>query len=66
MSATRACREYIPHHEDDKVNCATCAQWNRSTSKCIDEKGLLKRYDESIRFKIYDKMMRENKGVVLE
>jgi len=41
------------------VNCVNCKRWNGT--RCKDEKKIL--YEETVEFKKYDRMMRENKGV---
>lgn len=56
------CRLYEPADVAAKENCANCRRWNGK--RCRDEAELL--YEEQRRYGALDKMMRENRGVVLE
>lgn len=55
------CLYFKPYEVGCLVNCRNCKRWNGT--RCRDEKQLLDRYEETGEFKVYDRMMRENKGV---
>ena len=56
------CREFIEIYKDARVNCATCRY--RNGKKCNDEERVVAAQERE--FKAFDRMMRDNKGVVLE
>ena len=70
MAATRTCREFsmTMAYQDVKgqTNCATCVKYSRESERCSDEQGVVQRYEDMPAFAEYDRMMRENKGVVLD
>jgi hypothetical protein len=63
MNENRSCREFIEAYKDARVNCKTCSKFDKELGKCAIEKGVVRRYEESHSFEVYDWMMRQNKGV---
>ena len=59
------CEYFEPRFEngDGKINCANCKCWTGEC--CGDEDKILRDYEESNRFKVYDQMMRQNRGIQL-
>jgi hypothetical protein len=66
MQGNRSCREFIERYQDARINCCTCVKFSRDIGRCKDEEAVVKRYEDSPAYVEYDRMMRENKGVVLE
>lgn len=75
------CKLYIAKADAEKVNCATCDNWTgercrkETKLKKMDRPKKRKKkkkakakmpYEETTAFKMYDRMMRENKGVMLD
>ena len=58
------CVLFIPTESGFRENCTNCKRWNGK--KCKDRQRLQEMYEESEEFKIYDQMMRGNKGVYLK
>lgn len=56
------CKYFIPTELGNRENCANCKRWNGE--RCRDEQFLRESYEESRAFKFFDRLMRENKGVV--
>lgn len=50
-------------YADAKVNCATCVKWDKHQHRCRDESAVLQRYEDSSRFDMYDKLMRDAKDI---
>jgi len=63
MSRPR-CRHYSPKEVGRKENCANCAR--QIGIQCQDHHALLKEYETSEKFRAYDRMMRDNKGIRFE
>ncbi|SPF56953.1 conserved hypothetical protein [Candidatus Desulfosporosinus infrequens] len=57
------CSLFIPTELECTKACTNCKRWNGK--KCKDEQQLREMYEESEEFKIYDQMMRGNRGVYL-
>ena len=45
-------------------DCTNCKRWDGK--KCKDKQRLREMYEESEEFKLYDQMMRDNKGICVE
>ena len=58
------CALFVPTKSGRRENCANCKRWDGKKCKC--EKLLRVLYEESDEFKIYNRMMRYNKGVFIE
>ncbi len=58
------CALFVPTESGCKENCANCKRW--SGKRCKDEKLLRELYEESEEYTIYNRMMRDNKGVFIE
>lgn len=37
-------------YADAKVNCKTCAKYDKEIERCADEAGVIQRYEESPKF----------------
>ena len=55
------CRRFQPSGAGCRENCVNCKRWNGI--RCKDEKDLTKQYEETEEFKIFDHMMRTNRGL---
>lgn len=57
------CEYYDPKGPDLKVNCTNCKLW--VGPRCLNHLTLLKEYETTKKFKALDRMMRDNRGVII-
>ena len=57
------CKYFIPLEPEYRVNCANCQRWNGK--RCRDEQLLREKYEDSRAFRYFDRLMRENKGIIM-
>ncbi|AFM40313.1 hypothetical protein Desaci_1287 [Desulfosporosinus acidiphilus SJ4] len=55
------CQYFSPNKLGCRVNCANCKRW--TGTECKIELQLFNRYEDTVEFKFYNRLMRENKGV---
>jgi len=55
------CRRFKAKESGSLVNCANCKRWDGT--RCKDEVELMTKYENTEKFEIYDRMMRNNKGI---
>jgi len=62
------CSEFMRQINDPRsiVNCGSCATFNREIGRCRDEIAVVKRYEDSASFTVFDRMMRDAKDIRLE
>ena len=61
------CWRYDPIDPEKNENCGNCKRWNGAKVRCRDHALLKKRlYEESPKYRTFDRMMRDNKGVRLD
>lgn len=58
------CKDYKPRDSKARQNCPNCYEW--LSVKCLKHLELVKEYETTKKFKMLDRMMRDNRGVVLE
>lgn len=58
------CKHFEPKKKNCKENCANCIQWGGK--RCKIEQQILDELQDSNEFKAYDRMMRDNRGVILD
>lgn len=58
------CKYFDPSEEGCKVNCANCKRW--TGIKCRKHATILNEYEESESYKVFDHMMRQNKGIRID
>jgi hypothetical protein len=64
MNKIAKCHLYKEIDPNNKVNCINCARW--TGVRCRDQQRLTDDYAESREYQVFDRLMRENKGIRLE
>jgi hypothetical protein len=58
----KRCQLYRPIEKDSTEKCPNCKRWNGK--RCRDEQLLRELYEDSNEFKFFNRLMRENKGII--
>jgi hypothetical protein len=66
MPKSSKCWHYKAIVKTDPANCPNCLRWDKNKDRCRDQQLLIDKYKESGKFRKYDRMMRDNKGLRLE
>ncbi|MCB8816152.1 hypothetical protein [Desulfosporosinus shakirovi] len=60
---TERCSLFLPVKPGLKETCANCLKW--TGNRCRDNGEFKERYEDTARFKAWDRMMRSNRGVTM-
>ena len=58
------CALFVSTESGRRENCTNCKRWDGK--KCKDEKLLRELYEESEEFEVFDRMVRDNRGIFVE